>query len=147
MSLLIDRIAEGLNQRGQANISFQGGEPLLAGISYFQSFKRYPNIQVHYSIQTNATLLTEEFAKLFKENHFLVGISLDGYQTNMDAYRYDVKKQGVYYQVLKGIDYLNQYQVSYNILTYSNITYLITCNMYNSFLAFQNSMKERMRFH
>ena len=119
--IVIQRIADALQLKGKANISFQGGEPTTAGLSFFemfvQKFQAYPDIQVHYSMQTNATLINDAWAQFLHEHHFLVGVSLDGYQTNMDHYRYDVQKRGVYYQVLRGIDYLKKADVEFNILT------------------------------
>ena len=83
MTKLVERIAEYLSDNGIANISFQGGEPLTAGISYFRDFvsemKKHPGIEVHYAIQTNGTLISDEFARFFKENNFLAGVSVDGY--------------------------------------------------------------------
>lgn len=121
MEKLIARISEELEEGGLASISFQGGEPTMAGLPYFRTFtetvKGYPNIRPQYSIQTNATLLDEEWADFFKENDFLVGVSLDGYQTNMDEFRYEPLKRGVFYKVLKGIDLLKDAKVDYNILT------------------------------
>lgn len=119
--ILIKRIAEELKEKGTVNISFQGGEPTMAGLDYFRSFiskmKQYPDIIPVYSIQTNGTMIDEKWAEFFKENGFLVGVSLDGYQTNMDEYRYDPLKKSVYYKVLRGIDELDKAEVEYNILT------------------------------
>ena len=119
--ILIKRIAEELEGNGTANISFQGGEPTMAGLDYFRNFiKRmngYPEIETHYSIQTNGTMVDKEWAEFFKENSFLVGVSLDGYQTNMDKFRYDPLKRGVFYKVLHCIDELDRAGVEYNILT------------------------------
>ena len=88
------RINEVLQGEGIANISFQGGEPALAGLGYFRHFtetmNRYPGIRTVYSLQTNGTLIDEEWADFFHENHFLIGISIDGYQTNMDRCRFCV---------------------------------------------------------
>ncbi len=115
------RIDEALEHDGTANISFQGGEPTVAGLDYFRMFtrimKQYPNITVHYSLQTNCTLIDKEWAEFFREHNFLIGVSLDGYQSNMDAFRFDPKHKGVYYQVLSGIDALKKAKVDFNILT------------------------------
>jgi len=119
--VVIMRIAEALDQKGTANISFQGGEPTMAGLAFYEMFTEkldaYQEIQTHYSMQTNATLINEAWAQFLHDHHFLVGVSLDGYQTNMDHYRYDAEKRGVYFQVLKGIDCLKKAQVDFNILT------------------------------
>ena len=88
MVKLVDRIAEYLDGRGVANVSFQGGEPMMSGIDYYRDFifemKKHPGIRVHYSIQTNGTLIDEEFAQFFRENNLLLGVSVDGYEENMN---------------------------------------------------------------
>ncbi len=118
---LTERIAEHLDGRGQAVITFQGGEPTVAGLSYFRHFvkcmERYPEISVQYGIQTNGTLLDEEWASFLAEHRFLVGFSLDGYESNMDEFRYDAKGKGVFFRVLKGIELCEKAGVAYNILT------------------------------
>ncbi|MBQ6333785.1 MAG: radical SAM protein [Erysipelotrichaceae bacterium] len=119
--ILIQRIAEELEEKGIANVSFQGGEPTMAGLDYFKRFVsemgKHPEIKINYSIQTNGTMIDNEWAKFFKQYDFLVGVSLDGYQTNMDEFRYDINKRGVFYKVLRGIDELKKENVDFNILT------------------------------
>ncbi len=121
MRELIRRVGEYLAGSGTANISFQGGEPTLAGLPYFRSFVRefenYPDVKVNYSIQTNGTLIDAEWARFFKENGFLVGVSLDGYEKNMNAFRLGADGKGVYYRVIRGIDALRREKVDFNILT------------------------------
>lgn len=121
IDVLIDRIVEHLDHKGIANISFQGGEPTVAGIEYFRYFtdkmKQYPEIETHYSIQTNATLLNDEFVKLFKENNFLLGVSLDGFKENMDYFRIGNNIDSVYDKVLESLELLDKYKVDYNILS------------------------------
>ena len=118
---LIERIAEYLDNKGTANISFQGGEPLVSGLGYFRHFtekmSRYPDIETHYSIQTNGTLITEKTARFFKEHDFLVGVSLDGYRENMNYYRISANGSDVFSQVLEGIELLRNEKVDFNILT------------------------------
>ena len=120
-AILIDRLVEYLDGHGVANISFQGGEPLLSGIDYFRYFinrmKEYPDIETHYSIQTNCTLINDEFASLFKENAFLVGVSLDGYEENMNYFRISPNNDNVYRKTLEGIDILKKYDVDFNVLS------------------------------
>lgn len=121
VKILTSRINEALEGKGTANISFQGGEPTTAGLDFFRTFvssmQKYPGIQVQWSVQTNGTLLNEEWAEFFHEHHFLVGVSLDGYQKNMDQFRVDTRNKGVYWSVNKGIDCLKKAGVEYNILT------------------------------
>ena len=118
---LVECLATDLEENGIANISFQGGEPTVAGIGFFRRFAkltdRHPGLRINWSIQTNATLLDEEFAQFFKERNFLVGVSLDGYQRIHDQNRYDAEKKSVFFRVLKAIDLLEDHGVEYNILT------------------------------
>lgn len=120
-ALLCERINEALEGTGIANISFQGGEPTAAGLSFFNHFtetmKAYPGIRVNYSLQTNGTLITEEWADFFHEYNFLIGISLDGYQKNTDYFRQDTDNKGVYWQILNTADLLKKKNVEFNILT------------------------------
>ncbi|MGN1406073.1 MAG: radical SAM protein [Erysipelotrichaceae bacterium] len=119
--VLINRIAENLNDEGTANISFQGGEPTVAGLKYFRYFterlKEHKKIKTNYSIQTNGTLLNDEWAIFFKEHNFLVGVSLDGYKSNTDYFRKDINNDGVFIRIMEGIRLLEKHNCQYNILT------------------------------
>ncbi len=102
--------------------AFQGGEPTLAGIDYFYYFIdkvnqiKKDNQNIHYAIQTNGTLLNEEWTKLFKENDFLVGISLDGFEINHNKYR--ISHDGkTFEKVMKGIQCLKDAEIDFNVLT------------------------------
>lgn len=122
IDLLISRILEVLRKdSGIVNISFQGGEPTVAGLNYFKYFveevNKYPCIKPNYSIQTNGTLIDDEWAKFFKENNFLIGVSLDGFKENTDKFRLDINKQGMYDEIINGIKILEKYDNNYNILT------------------------------
>ena len=121
MVRLVDRIAEYLDGRGVANVSFQGGEPMMSGIDYYRDFifemKKHPGIKVHYSIQTNGTLIDEEFAQFFRENNFLLGVSVDGYEENMNYYRVGPHIGNTHRKVLEGIEILKKHKVEFNILT------------------------------
>ena len=101
---------------------FQGGEPTVAGIDFFRSAityqKKYNSrrITIHNTIQTNATLITEEFAEFFKKNGFLVGVSLDGNKALNDKYRHLSDGSGSYDSINKGIDLLKKHGVDFNVL-------------------------------
>lgn len=101
---------------------FQGGEPTIAGLDFFEKFisivKKY-NInktKVNFSLQTNGTLLNEEWAKFLKANNFLVGISLDGPKDIHDQLRLSSSYKGSYKEVIKSIKLLKKYNVPFNIL-------------------------------
>lgn len=110
----------------ECTIAFQGGEPTLIGLDFYKKVvalqKKYntKRIVIRNSIQTNGLCLDEAWATFFRENHFLVGISLDGMQDTHDANRLDMKGEGTFAQVIKAIRLLEQHHVEYNILTVVN---------------------------
>lgn len=103
---------------------WQGGEPLLMGESFFQ---RVTDLQMAYaasgraeisnSVQTNAVLMTDRFARLFSAYRFLTGVSLDGPQHLHDSVRTYVTGEGSHELVLCGIDCLKRNRAEFNILT------------------------------
>lgn len=102
--------------------AFQGGEPLMAGMDYFRNFcetvknKNIKNSRIFYSIQTNGTLVDDDWARFFRENEFLVGLSLDGdYEGN--KFRVDTNGQNSYYKIIKAANKLKKHRVEFNILT------------------------------
>lgn len=106
----------------QINFCFQGGEPTLATIEYFNYFidcvNKYNNGKaISYAIQTNGLALNESWFDLFKKHQFLVGISLDGFMENHDKNRQDVLKRGTFDIVLKNIKRMEELDIDYNILT------------------------------
>lgn len=116
-------IEKTLNFGGGENISFvfQGGEPLLCGIKYFKHFvdkvKSYNyKGKVYYSLQTNGTLLTEEWGEFFKENNFLIGVSLDG-DLIANKFRVMGDKSPAFDKIMSGIEVLDKCKVDYNILS------------------------------
>ena len=109
---------------GDCTFSFQGGEPTLAGLEFFQDLSDYvshhPNpkaVRVHYSIQTNGYALSEDWAKWFSEQNVLVGISLDGPKGIHDRYRLDTQGKGTFQRVMSAIRLLQKHKVEFNILT------------------------------
>ncbi|MFC4802182.1 anaerobic sulfatase maturase [Neobacillus sp. GCM10023253] len=108
---------------GVASFAWQGGEPLLAGLDFFKQVvflqaKYAPkNTIISNSLQTNATLITEEWAGFFKQYNFLIGVSLDGPKEVNDARRVTGHGKGSFDRVMRGIDYLRKHHVDFNILT------------------------------
>ncbi len=105
------------------NIAFQGGEPLLAGLDFFENYieliDKYNvrNLPVNHALQTNGILLDAEYANFFKKHDFLLGVSLDGPKNIHDAYRIYPNKKSSFDQVMKGINFLREADVPFNILT------------------------------
>lgn len=106
-----------------AVVAWQGGEPLLAGLDFFrkvvylQSKYAFPNMVISNSIQTNGTLITDEWAKFFKQYNFLVGVSLDGPKNIHDIRRVTHNGSGSFDHVMRGVQHLNRHHVDYNVLT------------------------------
>lgn len=102
--------------------AFQGGEPLIAGKEYFEFFtrtaKKYNtrDSELFYSIQTNGTLVDDEWASFFTKNKFLVGLSLDG-DFNANRFRVDEKGQNSFYKILKAAEIFKKHGTEFNILT------------------------------
>lgn len=108
---------------GSISFLFQGGEPTLAGLAFYREFVRYEKetisrgLPVHYAIQTNGTLLDDEWCDFFAQNHFLVGLSIDGTRACHDRFRRDNAGKGTYRQTLRGAELLKKHKVDFNVLT------------------------------
>jgi uncharacterized protein len=100
---------------------WQGGEPTLLGIDFFRRVidlqRRFAALKtITNSLQTNGTLLTDNWCDFLKKNNFMVGISLDGPQEIHDLYRRDRKGNGSFDRVMRGVRLLQQHGVDYNVL-------------------------------
>ena len=110
------------HQTPEVTIAWQGGEPTLMGLGFFQRSielvekHKKPGQQVSHTIQTNGTKLDDEWAKFFKQNNFLVGLSVDGPQPLHDAYRVDKRGRGTFDQVMQGLKLLQKHKVDVNLL-------------------------------
>ena len=102
--------------------AWQGGEPTLLGVKFFQKAVAYQKkyaargIRIENTFQTNGTLLDDEWCAFFKENNFLIGISTDGPPELHDIYRIDKGGKGSSKRVLRGLEYLKKHGVDFNIL-------------------------------
>jgi uncharacterized protein len=110
------------HQAPEVDVAWQGGEPTLMGLDFFKSsvelvkkFKR-PGQKIQYTIQTNGTLLGDEWCTFFKQNDFLVGLSVDGPKDLHDVYRVNKGGAGSFDQVMRGYEFLKKHQVDVNIL-------------------------------
>lgn len=123
MQALITQACLTCDEDGEITFAFQGGEPTLATLPYFQAFCAYakqtkkPLQTIHYAIQTNAYVIDDAWASFLAEEQFLVGISLDGYRENHDYFRLSEKHTATYKQVMYAISLLRKYNVQFNILT------------------------------
>ncbi len=107
----------------QLSVGFQGGEPMLAGLDFFKNAvvavkKTIPdNISVSFFLQTNGTLITPEWAEFFKENRFLIGVSVDGTAEMHNKNRIDALGKGSHRAVGRGIAALRSFGCNFNVLT------------------------------
>ncbi len=110
----------------QVTVGWQGGEPTLMGIDFYrraielQEKYRKPSMKFENTMQTNGTLLDDEWCRFFKENDFLIGISIDGPRGLHDSYRVDKRGQGTFDRVMRGLRLLQKHGVKYNVLTTIN---------------------------
>lgn len=104
-------------------VAFQGGEPTMMGLEFFartlELEKQFaqPGQQILNTIQTNATLISDEWADFLAEHDFLVGVSIDGPQEMHDAYRVDKGGKPTFDRVLTGLQRLKAAEVTWNALT------------------------------
>ena len=107
---------------GEVEIAWQGGEPTLIELNFYQHavelVKKYktPRQRVVYSLQTNGTLLDDEWCAFFKKHDFLIGISLDGPADLHNTYRVNKAGRGSFERASRGWNLLQQHQVETNIL-------------------------------
>lgn len=105
--------------------TWHGGETLMRPISFYKKTLRFQQLygkgrRIANCIQTNATLLNDDWCKFFRDNNFLVGVSIDGPQEFHDAYRLSTDGRPTWNQVMRGIRLLNQYHVEWNALAVVN---------------------------
>lgn len=110
----------------EITFAWQGGEPTLLGLDFF---RRIVSLQQEYAregqrianaLQTNGVLLDEEWAAFFRENDFLIGLSIDGPAELHDRYRYDKKGAGTFGAVQRALQLLKKESVEFNALVVVN---------------------------
>ena len=120
--LLIEQVFDAAGEQGDIGIVFQGGEPTLAGLPFFESFVKlvekynHKHRPVSYALQTNGYALDTEWASFLAKNHFLVGISMDGDKTLHDEFRVDASGKGTWQRVQKSLRLLQMQGVECNLL-------------------------------
>jgi uncharacterized protein len=106
----------------EVTIAWQGGEPTLMGLDFFRRAvelverHRTPTQQIEHTIQTNGTLLDDEWCEFFEANGFLVGLSVDGPREMHDAYRVWKNGRGSFDDVMRAWDLLQRHGVEVNVL-------------------------------
>ena len=108
---------------GFCSFAFQGGEPMLAGLPFFAEFaalvKKHntKNIPVSYALQTNGLLMDEKWADFFRENGFLIGLSIDAGKEIHDSLRLDASQKGTHRKCMEAVRILKRKKVEFNILS------------------------------
>jgi len=102
--------------------TWHGGEALLRGIDFYRKAVKFQQQygrgrEISNCIQTNGLLLNDEWCRFFKENQFLVGISIDGPEKMHDYYRKDCGGRGTFARVMRGIELLQKHEVDFNTLS------------------------------
>ncbi len=106
--------------------SWHGGEPLLRKKEFYKKALRLqrkyagPNQQIDNSLQTNGTLLTDEWCAFFKEHQFLIGISIDGPEHCHNHFRRYNSGNGSFAGAMRGVELLLRHGVDFNILSVVN---------------------------
>lgn len=106
----------------QVDVAWQGGEPMLRGLKFFKRSVelaeqyRKPHQRLLHTIQTNGTLIDDEWASFFKQHNYLVGISVDGPRDAHDTYRVNKQGAGSFDEVIRGWNCLRKHGVDVNIL-------------------------------
>lgn len=109
----------------QVLFTWHGGETLMRPVSFYKRALELQRIygrgrQIDNCIQTNGTLLTDEWCQFFKDNNFLVGVSIDGPQEFHDEYRRTATNKPTFVKVMNGINLLNKHGVEWNALAVVN---------------------------
>ncbi len=128
-----------INKTDRLNIIWHGGEPLIAGISFYTEMCNYirsefPHINVEHSVQTSGWLINKEWCKFFKEYNFKIGISLDGPQHVHDIHRRTRGNQSTYHQIFNNIKLLENFGLKCGfIVVVTNKTQKYAVEVFNFF--------------
>lgn len=107
----------------EVTVSWQGGEPTLMGIDFFrraidlQNKFKISGMNVFNTMQTNGILINDEWCEFFKENNFLIGLSIDGTKDLHDFYRVDKGGHGTFDKVVNAARLMQKHNVDFNLLT------------------------------
>jgi uncharacterized protein len=123
---ILENIFRDLNDNDEITLAFQGGDPTLAGLAWYEGFiknilflkeRQKRTVTLHYALQTNGLLLDRAWGEFLHKHNFLVGLSLDGRAHFHNRNRLDTQGQGTYERVIRSKNLLEECGVEYNILT------------------------------
>ncbi|MBQ2732873.1 MAG: SPASM domain-containing protein [Clostridia bacterium] len=130
--------------------AFQGGEPTLAGLDFFERFvKRVKEVNVNnapvvYTLQTNGLTMNGDWAAFLHNNHFLVGLSCDGDKMVHNALRTDNGGKGTFDRVSKAAECMKKFRVEFNILTV--VTKSVAKNIKKVYSSFKRHGYDYLQF-
>jgi uncharacterized protein len=109
----------------EVHFAWQGGEPTLLGVDFFRSAvalqqKYAMGKRIHNALQTNGTLIDDEWGQFLAEHKILVGVSIDGPRELHDHYRVDKGNAPTFDRVMRGLEKLKDHKVEFNTLTVVN---------------------------
>lgn len=109
----------------EINFAWQGGEPTLLGVGFFRHVvelqqKYAAGKKIANALQTNGTLLDDEWCEFLTASRFLVGLSIDGPRELHDRYRVDKHQKPTFDAVVRGLDFLKKHETDFNTLTVVN---------------------------
>lgn len=123
---MLENIFRDLDDGDEITFAFQGGEPTLAGLPWYEDFiaaisflqekSGKKGIIFKYALQTNGLLLDQSWGDFLRKHNFLTGLSLDGGERFHDSNRRDARGEGTYRRVLQNKKLLEECQAEYNIL-------------------------------
>ncbi len=131
---LLEKLIKEYTKLYEGNLTFNwhGGEPLLAGLPFFKEivnlqdiYKRNGQI-IRNTVQTNATLINNEWAEFFKRCNFHIGVSIDGAEKSHNRFRRNNNQEGSFKETVSGIKILQKYDIKVGIIqtvTRENIKY------------------------
>jgi uncharacterized protein len=114
------------HRTSQVTVAWQGGEPTIMGVDFFrraiafQEKHKKPGMTFENTMQTNGTLLDDEWCAFYKDHDFLIGLSIDGPRELHDSNRVDKGGHPTFDKVMRGLRLLQKHGVEYNILTTVN---------------------------
>ena len=113
------------NDVPEVTFNWHGGEPLVLGLDFYRKAVEFEQKYaagkiIHNTLQTNGTLITQEWASFFRQHDFLIGISIDGPQDIHDRFRKDKGGAPTFDKVMRGLSILYRTGVKYNTMSTIN---------------------------
>lgn len=133
--------------KAEIEFAWHGGEPTIAGIPFFEKAvqlqqKYGAGRRILNTLQTNGTLLTDEWCHFFRDHHFRIGISIDGPEHLHNIYRKDAHGEGTFARTMHGLEFLQKHGVEFNTLTTVNAANAThAAEVYDFLRAFSNFMQ------